>query len=206
MRPPAPDEPRRVPAGGTTGRNPAPALIRRRGFAGYSAAVEIARPTFVVVAVHGLTQDSAGCLTSSRTVVRINADGSLSRFSTLENRSIEGARMFRMDARKPVHFCDGLTRRDFLHAGSLASLGLWASRVPEGEMGSSRCGDAGFDVNCILLFLVGGPSQLGRTSGHEARRSCGDPRTVSGDRHEGAGIAGLGGLSQARGDGGQGGR
>ena len=32
--------------------------------------------------------------------------------------------MFRVDAKKPVHFCDGLTRRDFLHAGSLTALGL----------------------------------------------------------------------------------
>ena len=32
--------------------------------------------------------------------------------------------MIRVDARRPVHFCDGLTRRDFLHAGSLSVLGL----------------------------------------------------------------------------------
>ena len=32
--------------------------------------------------------------------------------------------MFRLDADKRVHFCDGVTRRDFLHAGSLAFLGL----------------------------------------------------------------------------------
>ena len=25
--------------------------------------------------------------------------------------------MFQFDAEKSVHFCDGLTRRDFLHAG-----------------------------------------------------------------------------------------
>jgi len=36
----------------------------------------------------------------------------------------EVARMIRVDARKPVRFCDGLSRRDFLHAGSLACLGL----------------------------------------------------------------------------------
>ena len=34
--------------------------------------------------------------------------------------------MFRLDADKPVEFCDGLRRRDFLHAGSLSSSG-WAS-------------------------------------------------------------------------------
>lgn len=32
--------------------------------------------------------------------------------------------MFRLDADKKVHFCDGVTRRDFLHAGALAMLGL----------------------------------------------------------------------------------
>jgi hypothetical protein len=59
--------------------------------------------------------------------------------------------MFRVDARRPARFCDGLTRRDFLHAGALAPLGL----------GLSALGAAPTrDVNCIMLFLVGGPSQL----------------------------------------------
>ncbi len=65
--------------------------------------------------------------------------------------------MIRIDAKKPVHFCDGLSRRDFLHAGSLSVLGL---TLP--AMGAlAAAGAAGdHDVNCILLFLVGGPSQL----------------------------------------------
>jgi Protein of unknown function (DUF1501) len=66
--------------------------------------------------------------------------------------------MLRIDARKPVHFCDGLTRRDFLHAGSLGLLGfgLPAMSVLEarGAIRSDR------EMNCILLFLVGGPSQV----------------------------------------------
>jgi hypothetical protein len=68
--------------------------------------------------------------------------------------------MFRVDARKPVHFCDGLTRRDFLHAGTLTGLGLglglpsWQALEARGAVERDR------DVNCILLFLVGGPSQL----------------------------------------------
>src|SRR6516164_8875962 len=66
--------------------------------------------------------------------------------------------MFRLDADKPVHFCDGLTRRDFLHAGSLGLLGLtlpdvFALRV----LGAMNPGK---DVNCILLMLVAAPSQL----------------------------------------------
>ena len=32
--------------------------------------------------------------------------------------------MLRLDSDKPVEFCDGLRRRDFLHAGALSLLGL----------------------------------------------------------------------------------
>jgi hypothetical protein len=62
--------------------------------------------------------------------------------------------MFRVDARRPARFCDGLTRRDFLHAGALAPLGLGLSGL--NALGAAR----DRDVNCIMLFLVGGPSQL----------------------------------------------
>src|SRR5207237_1179041 len=65
--------------------------------------------------------------------------------------------MFRLDADRPVEFCDGLRRRDFLHAGSLAALGLsltdWFGMR---ALGATQ----GSDVNCILLMLIGGPSQL----------------------------------------------
>src|SRR3954447_20429531 len=66
--------------------------------------------------------------------------------------------MFRLDADRAVRFCDGLRRRDFLHAGSLATLGLsltdWFGFRALGATDSSK------DVNCILLMLIGGPSQL----------------------------------------------
>ena len=66
--------------------------------------------------------------------------------------------MFRLDADQRVHFCDGVTRRDFLHAGSLGFLGL---TMPDffrlKAMGAVQ---ASKDVNCIQLMLVGGPSQL----------------------------------------------
>src|SRR5262245_42917380 len=68
-------------------------------------------------------------------------------------------RMFRVDARKSVHFCDGLTRRDFLHAGSLGLLGLSLPGLHALEA-RGTVGDGDGDVNCIMLFLVGGPSQL----------------------------------------------
>jgi hypothetical protein len=66
--------------------------------------------------------------------------------------------MLRVDAKKPAHFCDGLTRRDFFHAGAIPwlGLGLPAFQALEalGTVARSQ------EINCILLFLVGGPSQL----------------------------------------------
>ena len=66
--------------------------------------------------------------------------------------------MLRIDAERPVHLCDGLTRRDFLHSGSLAFLGLslseWTAWKAQGAV------DTDNDVNCIMLFLVGGPSHI----------------------------------------------
>jgi uncharacterized protein (DUF1501 family) len=65
--------------------------------------------------------------------------------------------MFRLDADRPVEFCDGLRRRDFLHAGALAGLGLgltdFLGMKAQGAVTEK-------DTNCIMLFLVGGPSQL----------------------------------------------
>src|SRR6516162_3354178 len=68
--------------------------------------------------------------------------------------------MIRVDAHKAVRFGDGVTRRDFLRAGSLGCLGLGLS-LPVGKaLGAERWIARDRDVNCILLFLVGGPSQL----------------------------------------------
>jgi uncharacterized protein (DUF1501 family) len=65
--------------------------------------------------------------------------------------------MLTFNSNKSVRFCDGLSRRDFLRVGSLAagSMGLSLADLTQAA-GSGRSGD----VNCILLFLVGGPSQL----------------------------------------------
>jgi Protein of unknown function (DUF1501) len=66
--------------------------------------------------------------------------------------------VFRLDHQKTVQFCDGLRRRDFLHAGSLGLLGLgltdFLALKAQGAVDPSK------DVNVIMLFLVGGPSQL----------------------------------------------
>ncbi len=67
--------------------------------------------------------------------------------------------MFRLDADRPVEFCDGLRRRDFLHAGCLSFLGL---SLPQafGLRARGAVDDNKKDINCIHLMLVGGPSQL----------------------------------------------
>jgi hypothetical protein len=64
--------------------------------------------------------------------------------------------MLRLDADRAVTFCDGLTRRDFLHAGAISVLGLSLVDVIslKGQAAPDR------DVNCIMLFLVGGPSHI----------------------------------------------
>ncbi len=66
--------------------------------------------------------------------------------------------MLRLDADRPVEFCDGLRRRDFLHAGSLSALGLSLNSLF--SLKAQGVVDGKKDVNCIMLMLVGGPSQL----------------------------------------------
>src|SRR6266513_2731392 len=75
--------------------------------------------------------------------------------------------MLRFDAQKPARFCDGVTRRDFLHAGAISALGLTladsftlAGSASDGGSGPSLARPANGDVNCIMLFLVGGPSHI----------------------------------------------
>jgi hypothetical protein len=67
--------------------------------------------------------------------------------------------MIRLDADRPVEFCDGLRRRDFLHAGSLSMLGLGLPQLlglkALGAVDNTKTG-----ANCIMLMLIGGPSQL----------------------------------------------
>ena len=64
--------------------------------------------------------------------------------------------MLRLDAERPVHFCDGMTRRDFLHLGALPMVGLTLPSL----MALEAQGAVGKDVNCIMIFMLGGPSQL----------------------------------------------
>jgi uncharacterized protein (DUF1501 family) len=66
--------------------------------------------------------------------------------------------MLQFEASKGVEFCDGLTRRDFLRAGALAAgtVGLSLADLTQLQAAPGRSKD----INCILLFLVGGPSHL----------------------------------------------
>src|SRR6266487_567756 len=66
--------------------------------------------------------------------------------------------MLRLDADRSVSFCDGLTRRDFLHAGALSTLGLTLPGLLARKAAGATKKDR--DVNCIMLFLVGGPSHI----------------------------------------------
>src|SRR5262245_40361006 len=65
--------------------------------------------------------------------------------------------MLRIQADKGVRLCDGYSRRDFLKVGA-ASAG--AVGVSLADLGKAAAAGPSRDVNCILLFLVGGPSQL----------------------------------------------
>jgi hypothetical protein len=65
----------------------------------------------------------------------------------------------------PKRLCDGLTRRDLLHVGSLGMLGLgldgMSERLLAGPSASKPSGTGfGRAKSCILLFLYGSPSQI----------------------------------------------
>ncbi len=61
----------------------------------------------------------------------------------------------------PKRLCDGLTRRDLLHVGSLGLMGLGLSNRGFAETGTPIVsGGFGKAKSCILLYLYGAPSQL----------------------------------------------
>lgn len=66
--------------------------------------------------------------------------------------------MLKLNASRSVRFCDGMTRRDFLHAGSLTTLGLTLAEYERLRANGAARSDN--DINCIMLFLVGGPSHI----------------------------------------------
>lgn len=67
--------------------------------------------------------------------------------------------MLNFHSNKPAQFCDGVSRRDFLRVGALSAgavgLTLADAMALQGEGAKPSS-----DINCIMLFLIGGPSQL----------------------------------------------
>ena len=66
--------------------------------------------------------------------------------------------MLRLDGPTSPHLCQAVHRRDFLHAGSLAFLGLTLPGFMQLRAAGRTAPDK--DVNCILLFLEGGAPQM----------------------------------------------
>jgi hypothetical protein len=64
--------------------------------------------------------------------------------------------MLHLEGSKGVRFCDGLTRRDFLRVGAAGAGAVGVTLADLDRLGAAR----NSDVNCILLFLVGGPSHI----------------------------------------------
>jgi hypothetical protein len=62
--------------------------------------------------------------------------------------------MLQLESTKGTKTCDGLTRRDFLRVGALSAGAVGLSLTDLHGAAPVK------DINCILLFLVGGPSQL----------------------------------------------
>ncbi len=67
--------------------------------------------------------------------------------------------MLQFESKKGVTSCDGVTRRDFLRVGALSAGAVGLSLTDLNLLGAAPSFGSS-DVNCILLFLVGGPSQL----------------------------------------------
>jgi hypothetical protein len=68
--------------------------------------------------------------------------------------------MLQFNDNKGETFDDRLTRRDFLRVGGLSAGALGLSLAELGYLPRAGAAVAECDVRCILLFLVGGPSQL----------------------------------------------
>lgn len=67
--------------------------------------------------------------------------------------------MLSFESNRGVRFCDGLSRRDFLRAGAVSAGSVGLSLADLGKL--KAAGDSRLqDTNCILLFLVGGPSHI----------------------------------------------
>ncbi len=67
--------------------------------------------------------------------------------------------MFKFSGRGSITTCDGITRRDFLHAGALSAIGLSLSRYAALQsLGAIQPGND--EKSVIMIFNLGAPSQL----------------------------------------------
>src|SRR3954447_9508102 len=68
--------------------------------------------------------------------------------------------MLRFEGKKGVEFCDGMTRRDFLRVGTLSAGAVGLSLADLTGLQRAGAATKSNDINCIVLFLIGAPSQL----------------------------------------------
>jgi hypothetical protein len=70
--------------------------------------------------------------------------------------------MIRFTGKGKTQTCDGVTRRDFLHAGALSAIGLTLPQLFALQArGAGPAGKAGGDdKSCIMIFNLGAPSQI----------------------------------------------
>jgi uncharacterized protein (DUF1501 family) len=73
---------------------------------------------------------------------------------------VGGVPMLQFESKKGTQLCDGVTRRDFLRVGTLAAGAVGLSLADLARLQEASAASHADDVNCILLFLVGGPSHL----------------------------------------------
>ncbi|MFL5241648.1 MAG: DUF1501 domain-containing protein [Gemmataceae bacterium] len=77
-----------------------------------------------------------------------------------DERTREATAMLQFESNKGVEFCDGLNRRDFLRVGTLSAGAVGLSLVDLLRLQEAQGASRSKEINCILLFLVGGPSHL----------------------------------------------
>jgi len=66
--------------------------------------------------------------------------------------------MLTLQSHQGPQFCGGMSRRDFLRVGAVSAGGICLSLADLNQV--QAAGGKSGDINCILLFLIGAPSQL----------------------------------------------
>jgi len=94
------------------------------------------------------------------------------------------ATMFKFTGPGSITTCDGISRRDFLQAGTLGALGLSLPMLnalrAQGAVDKSKD-----DSSCIMIFNLGAPSQI--DTWDPSRGAARSPRAVQGHQNEQSG-------------------